>query len=180
MKPHDIQRRQAGIQPHEQGGDNGEIFCHIVGNRESGEAAARHQKLFANADDINQLRRGGIEIHHIAGLLSCLRAAVHRHCNVCLRKGRRVVGAVAGHCHKVALALEVTDHLQLTLRGSLCKKVIYAGFGSDGRCGQGVIARNHDRLYTHLAQIGEFFLYASFDNIFEVNYAEDFMVFCYD
>jgi len=50
-----------------------------------------------------------------------------------LGKRRRIIGAVAAHCHKLALALLVADELELVLGGGLGKEVIDTGFRRD--CG---------------------------------------------
>ena len=52
---HDVQRGKPGIQPHKQSGDNGKVFSYVVCDAESGQAAPGHQKLFADANDIDQL-----------------------------------------------------------------------------------------------------------------------------
>ena len=46
-----------------------------------------------------------VEVDHVAGFLRRLRAGVHRHADVGLRQRRRVVGAVAGHRHELAVGL---------------------------------------------------------------------------
>ena len=50
-----------------------------------------------------------VEVDHVAGLLGRLRAGVHGHADVGLGQRRRVVGAVAGHRHQLALGLLVLD-----------------------------------------------------------------------
>src|SRR5256885_10498822 len=58
-----------------------------------------------------------VEVDHVAGLLRRLRAGVHGHADVRLGQRGRVVRAVAGHGHEVALGLllrseEHTSELQ--------------------------------------------------------------------
>ena len=88
---HDEQRR-----------DDREIFRHVVGDREGRQRAARHQQLLADLDDLDQLRRIGVEIDHVAGFARRLRAGLHGDADIGLRQRRRVVGAVAAHGDQAA------------------------------------------------------------------------------
>ena len=65
---------ESRIGRHEHRRDDGEIFGHVVGDREGRERAARHQELFADLDDLDELGRIGVEIDHVAGFARGLRA----------------------------------------------------------------------------------------------------------
>ena len=117
-----------------------------------------HEQLLADAHDVDELRRRGIKVDHVAGLLRRLGAAVHGHGHVGLRERRRVVGAVAGHGHHMALGLVLADGGQLRLGRGLGDEVVHAGLGRDGGGRHGVVARDHDGLDAHGAQVGEVLL----------------------
>src|SRR5713101_9005742 len=65
---HHVEPLQLRILDDEQGRDDREIFCDVIGDGESGERTARHQELFANLDDFHDLGRIGVEVDHVAGL----------------------------------------------------------------------------------------------------------------
>ena len=88
---------------HEHRGQDGEVLRHVVGDAERGQRAAGHQQLLADLDDLDELGRVAVEVHHVAGFARRLRAGVHRHADIGLRQRRRVVGAVAGHGDELAL-----------------------------------------------------------------------------
>lgn len=71
--------------------DDGEILGHIVGDGEGGERPARHQDLFADLDDLDELGRAGIEIDHVAGLARGLGAGLHGDPDIGLGQRRRIV-----------------------------------------------------------------------------------------
>ena len=96
---------QLRIEGDEDRRDDGEIFRDVVGDRESGQRAARHQQLFADLDHLDQLGRVGIEIDHVAGFARGLRAGLHGDADIGLGKRRRIVGAVAAHGDQPALRL---------------------------------------------------------------------------
>ena len=104
MQPHDVERLQLRIEGDEHRRDDGEIFGDVVGDREGGQRAARHQQLLADLDDLDQLGRIAVEIDHVAGLARGHGAGVHRDADIGLRQRRRVVGAVAAHGDQLALA----------------------------------------------------------------------------
>ena len=101
-----VQHAQAG-EAGEHRGDDGEVLRHVVGDRERRERAAGDQQLLADLDDVDELRRVGVEVDHVPGFLRRLRAGVHRHADVGLRERGRVVGAVTGHRDEPAAALLV-------------------------------------------------------------------------
>ena len=101
------------LQPRQRAGEqrrnDGEVLGHVVGDRERGQRAARHQELLADLDDLDQLGRIAVEIDHVAGFFRGLRAGVHRQADVGLRQRRRIVGAVAHHRDQLALGLFLAD-----------------------------------------------------------------------
>ena len=163
---------QLRIEGEEHRRDDGEILRHVVGDRERGERAARHQQLLADLDDLDQLGRIGVEIDHVAGLARRLRAGVHGDADVGLRERRRIVGAVAAHGDELALGLLVADERELVLRRRLGEEIVDAGLRRDRRRGHRVVAGDHDGADAHAAQLGEALADAALDDVLEVDDAE--------
>ncbi len=173
---HDVERAELGIEGEEHRRDDREIFRDVVGDGEGGERAARHQQLLADLDDLDELGRIAVEVDHVAGLARGHRAGVHRDADVGLGQRRRVVGAVAAHGDELALGLFVADQLQLVLGRRLSQEVVDAGLGGDGRGGHRVVAGDHHRADPHAAQFGEALADAAFDDVLEVDDAEQLAV----
>ena len=171
-QPHDVERLQLRVEGDEHRRDDGEVLRHVVGDRERGQRAARHQELLADLDDLDQLGRIGIEVDHVAGLARRLRAGVHGDADVGLRQRRRVVGAVAAHGDELALGLLVADEPQLLLGRGLGEEIVDAGFRRDRRGGHRIVAGDHDGADAHAAQLGEALADAALDDVLEVNDAE--------
>ena len=157
--------------------DDREVLGHVVGDAERGQRAAGHQQLLADLHDLDQLRRVGIEIDHVAGFFGGLRAAVHGHGHVGLGQGGGVVRAVAGHGDQPAAGLLLADQLELGFGRGLGQEVIDARFGGDRRGGERVVAGDHHRLDAHLPQFGKALLDATFDDVLEVNDAQRLVAF---
>ena len=155
LQPHDVQRAEHRERRQEHRRDDGEVLGHVVGDRERGQRATRDQQLLANLDDLDQLRRVRIEIDHVARFFRRLRAGVHRHADVGLRQRRRVVGAVAGHRHQLAVGLLALDERHLVLGRRLREEVVHAGFGGDRRGGERIVAGDHHGLDAHRPQMRE-------------------------
>ena len=85
--------------------DDGEVLRDVVGDRERRERAAGDEQLLADLDDVDELRRVGVEVDHVPGFLRRLGAGVHGDADVGLRERRSVVRAVAGHRDEAAAAL---------------------------------------------------------------------------
>ena len=136
--------------------------------------------MLADTHDIDELGGAGVEVDHVAGLLGSLGARVHGHGDIRLRQRRRVVGAVAGHRDQMALMLERADLLELALGGGLGQEVVNAGLGGDCRGGERVVARHHDGLDAHLAQVGELLLNAGLDDVLEVHNAQHAAILGHD
>ena len=171
-KLHDVERLQLRIEGDEHRRDDGEIFRHVVGDRERGQRAARHQELLADLDDLDELGRIGIEVDHVAGLARGLRAGIHGDADVGLRQRRRVVGAVAAHGDELALGLLVADEPQLVLGRRLGEEIVDAGFRRDRRRGHRIVAGDHDGADAHAAQLGKALADAALDDVLEVDDAE--------
>ena len=69
--------------------------------------AAGDEQLLADLDDVDELRRIGVEVDHVPGFLGRLGAGVHRDADVGLGERRRVVRAVARHRDEPAPGLLV-------------------------------------------------------------------------
>ena len=95
----------SGNAPMNNAGRIAKYLAHVVGDRKRRQAAARHQELFADLDDLEELRRVRVEVDHVTGLFRRLRAGVHRHRDVGLRQGRGVVGSVSRHRDEACLWL---------------------------------------------------------------------------
>jgi hypothetical protein len=139
-------------------------------------APRRDEQLLADLDDLDELRRVGVEVDHVAGLAGGLGAGVHGHADVGLRQGRRVVGAVAGHGHQPALGLLAADELHLALGCGLGEEVVDAGLGRDLGGGQPVVAGDHDGPDAHRAQPLEAGGHPLLDRVLEVDDAEHLAV----
>ena len=146
---HEVERPKDRIGRGEHRRQDGEIFRHVIGDREGGERAARHQQLLADLDDFDQLGRIGIEIDHVAGFARSLRAGLHRDPDIGLREGRGVIGAVAAHGDQPAAGLLLADVGELVLWRRLGEKVVDARLGGDRRCGHGIVAGDHDGSDAH-------------------------------
>ncbi len=133
VQPHDIQRPNRRERPHQHRRDDREVFRHVIGNAERRQRTARDQQLFSDFDDLDEFRRIGIQVHHVARFLGGLRAGVHRHAHIGLRKRRRVVRAVANHRHHASAALFLSDQRQLVFRLCFGQEIVHARFGGDGR-----------------------------------------------
>ena len=104
--------------------------------------------------------------------LAAWRAGVHRDADIGLGQRRRVVGAIAAHGDQPAFGLLAADQLELALWRGLGKEIVDAGFGSDCRCGQRVVAGDHDGADAHAAQFGEALADAGLDDVLQVDDAE--------
>ena len=171
-RPHDVERRNLREHRHEQRREDGEVLGHVVGDGERGERAARHEQLLADLDHLEELGGVGVEVDHVAGFLRRLGAGVHGHADVGLGERGRVVGAVAGHGHELALRLLVLDEAHLRLGRRLGEEVVDAGLAGDGRGGARVVAGDHDRADAHGAEAVEALLDAALHDVLEVNDAE--------
>ena len=60
-----------------------------------------------------------------------------------------------GHGHHTPAGLVLADEVQLALRRCFCKEIIDSGLCSDRRCSQAVVSGDHDRLDTHLPELGK-------------------------
>ena len=153
-----------------------EVLGDVVRDRERRQRAARDQQLLADLDDLDQLRRVGVEVDHVAGLLRGGRAGVHRHADVGLRERRRVVRAVAGHRDHPALRLLLLDQRHLRLGRRLGEEVVDAGLLGDLGGGDAVVAGDHHRADAHPAQLVEALAHAALDDVLEVDDAEHVVV----
>src|SRR6476619_5153421 len=88
----------------------------------------------------------------------------------------KVVSAIATHGHERALGLLGADEPQLLLGRGLRKEIVDTGFRGDGRRGHGIVAGDHDGADTHAAKLGEAIADSAFDDILEMNDAEQFPV----
>ena len=100
MQLHDIEHFQRCISCGKQSRDNRKIFGNIIGNTESCQGTACHQKLFTDLHNFDQFRWIGIKIDHIARFLSRLCTAVHCNAHICLSQCRRIV---RNYVHQFAL-----------------------------------------------------------------------------
>ena len=177
MEVHDVQRAERRNRGDEQRRDDGEVLRDVVGDGEGRERAARHQQLFADLDDLDQLRGVVVQVDHVARLLGGLRAAVHGHAHVGLRQRRGVVRAVAHHGHQLARLLFAADVFELVLGTGLGDEVVDAGLLGDVFGRQRIVARDHHGLHAHPAQPLEAFADARLDDVLQLDDARDPFVF---
>ena len=171
-QPHDVERAEDGERAGEHGRDDGEVLGDVVGDRERRQRAARDEQLLADLHDLDELGGVGVEIDHVAGLARGLRAAVHRHADVGLGEGRRVVGAVAGHGDERAAGLLAADERHLVLGRRLREEVVDARLLGDRLRRARVVAGDHDRADAHAPQLVEALAHAVLDDVLEADDAE--------
>ena len=106
-----------------------------------------------------------------ASFAACV-PGIHRHANVSLGQGRRVVGAIARHRDQLAPRLLFLNEGHLVFRRRLREKVINTGFARNRRRSQRVVAGDHDRLDAHLPHLIETLDHAALHDVFQVNNAE--------
>ena len=162
----------AGKRRHQHRGNDREILRHVVRDAEGGQRAAGDQHLFPDLNDVEQLRRIAVEIDHVAGFARGLSAGVHCDADVGLRERGRVVRAVTGHGDQMAFGLFLADALQFFFRRRLGHEIVYTGFSGDGCGGQWIVAGDHHRSDSHLAQLRETFLDSAFDDVFQFDCSE--------
>ena len=172
VQVHDVERRDGREGRHQHGGNNREIFRHIVRDAEGRQRTARDQHLFPDLDDVEELGRVAVEVDHVAGFARGLRARVHRHADIRLSERGRVVRAVAGHGDEMTVGLFLTNAFQLLLRRRLRHEIIYARLSRDGGSGQRIVAGDHHRSDSHFAQLREALFDSAFDHVFELDHAE--------
>ncbi len=172
MQSHHVEPVELRIDAAERGRQNHEVFRDVVGEAERREAAAGHEELLADVDDLEELRGVAVEVDHVARLLGGLRARVHRHGHVGLSKRGGVVRAVAGHRHEVALGLIPADHGELGLRCRLGEKVVDAGLGGNRGRGQWVVSGDHHGADAHGPEVFESLGQTTFHDVLEFNHPE--------
>ena len=73
-------------------------------------------------------------------------AAAYREADIRLRQGRRVIDAIANHCHARAPLLELLYAAGLLARQDLCQGLLYADLTGDDLGGALVVAADHTHL----------------------------------
>src|SRR5215475_9381976 len=152
---HDVEHAERGIGARKGRGDDSEVLGHVVGDAEGRQRSPRHQHLLARLHHLQELGGIGVEVDHVARFLGRLRAGVHGHRHVGLGKSGGVVGAVARHGHQSSFRLQFANQLELHLGCRLREEVVHARLGADGGRGERVVARDHDGLDPHAAELGE-------------------------
>ena len=150
---HDVQHARPGKMPANIAGMIAKYFATSFAIENVVSAPRVMSSCLPMAHDLDELRRVGVEVDHVAGLLRGRRARVHRHADVGLRERRRVVRAVAGHRDEVAARLLRADQRDLVLGRGLGEVVVDAGLGRDGLGGERVVARDHHGADAHLAEL---------------------------
>ena len=172
VQVHDVQRRDGRERRHQHRGNDREIFRHIVRDAERRQRTARDQHLFPDLDDVEQLGRVAVEIDHVAGFARGLRAGVHRHADIGLRERGRVVRPVAGHGDEMTVGLFLADAFEFLFRRRLRHEIVHARLSGDGCGGEWIVAGDHHRFDSHLAQLREAILDSAFDDVFQLDRAE--------
>ena len=179
MQLHDIQRRQFGDSHHKQGGDNGKIFSHIVGDRESSQCSTGHQQLLTDFHNLDQFGRIIIQIYHIAGFLCSLRTTVHCYSDIRLSQSGSIIRTVPHHCHQFAGLLFLLDIFHFIFRLRFGNKIIDTCLFCNIFGSQRVITGHHHCLHSHFAQAFETFLNTRFDDILQFDNTRHFPINTY-
>jgi hypothetical protein len=79
---------------------------------------------------------------------------------------------------KFAQVLLLTNEFQFVLRRRLRHEVVHASFRRDGGGGEWIVSGDHDGLYTHRAKVREALAHAAFDDVLQVDDAEQAAVLC--
>src|SRR5258707_972179 len=85
---------------------------------------------------------------------------------------RIALRAVAAHGDELTLRLLRADERELVLRRGLREKVVDAGLGGDRRRRQRIVAGDHHGTDAHGAELREALLDAAFDDVLQVDDAE--------
>ena len=133
--------------------------------------------MLPDRHDVDQLRGVGIEIDHVRRFLGRLSAGVHGHPHVGLGQGGRVVRAVAGHGHQLALGLLPLDGGDFVFGRGFRDEVIHPGFSGNHFGGDSVVAREHDGADPHPSELVKPLADAGFDHVFQIDHAVDLVVF---
>ena len=133
--------------------------------------------MLSDLDDLDQLRRIGIKIHHVSGFFGGLSSGVHRHANVSLGQSRRIVRTVTRHCYKLAARLFSFDERHLVFRSRLREKVVNAGFASNRRGGEWIVTRDHYCSDTHLPHLIEALDHSALDDVLQLNHTKRQTIF---
>ena len=173
VQAHDVEGVHGRVCGREHRRQDREVLRDVVGDRERRQRAARHEQLLADLDDLDQFGRIRIEIDHVRRLFGGLRAGVHRDADVGLGERRSVVRAVAGHRDEPARALLAPDQRHLRLGRGLGQEIVDAGFARDRRCGERVVAGDHDRANPHRAQAIEALLHVRLEDVFQMDDAKN-------
>ena len=158
---------QGWVGRHERRRNDGKVLGDVIGDAEGGQGTAGDQHLLADLDNLDQLGRIGIQIHHVAGFLGGLGAAVHRHGHIGLGQSRRVIGAVARHRHQPALGLMLSDQRKLGFWRGLGEEVVHPGLGRNGRGSEPIVSGDHDGADAHPAQLGKAGANAALDDVLQ-------------
>ena len=169
MEVHDVDLIELRVGRDESGRNDREVLRQVVGDREGRDRAACNEQLLADADDLDQLRRVGVEVDHVGRFLRRCGAGVHGEPDVGLSERGGVVRAVAGHRDEVALGLEVADDVDLVLWLGLGDEIVHAGLLRDGGRRQLVVACDHDRADAHAAELGKALAHARLHGVLEVD-----------
>ncbi len=142
-------------EPGEHRGDDREVLGDVVGDRERRERSAGDEQLLADLDDVDELRRVGVEVDHVAGFLRRLRAGVHRDTDVGLRqRGASLVPSPVIATRRPPRCSWL-DQLHLVFGGGFGEEVVDARFLRDDRGGPWVVAGDHHGADPHAAEVVE-------------------------
>ena len=161
------------VGPGEERRDDGEILRHVVGDRERGQRTSSDQQLLANFHDVDQLRRVGVEVHHVARLFGRGGPRVHGDADVGLGESGRIIGAVTRHGDEFSALLLLLDERHLRFRCGFGEEVVDTGLLGDGRGGQRIVTGDHHGADAHLAHLGELLADSLLHNVLQFDDAQD-------
>ena len=173
---HNIKRLQGRDRGDEQRRHDRKIFRDVIGNRKGGQGTPGHQQLFADLNDLDQLRRVVIEIHHVTGFFGRLRSAVHGYTYVCLCERGGVIRSISHHRHQFAALLFFLDIVHFIFGLGLGDKIIHPGLFSNIFRRQRVVTGDHHGLYPHLPETFEPLLDTRLDDVLQFDHAQRYAV----
>ena len=122
-----------GVEDAEHRRKNRKIFGDIVCNAEGGQRTTRHEQLFPDLDNLDQLGRIAVQIHHVPRFPRGLGACVHGDADIGLSQRGRVVRSVTDHGNQLTGSLFLANAFQFVFGLGLGNEIVHARFGGNGR-----------------------------------------------
>ncbi len=129
----------------------------VVGESPEQVRLDRGERAAREADRVRDRAEVVAHDRDVTGLDRDVRAGAHGDAEVGLGERGRIVHAVTHHRHDVAVALQITNHVELALGHHLGHHLrgFEAELAPDGEGGRRVVAREHEHRQTELPQLFE-------------------------